>query len=159
MAPPAPADLPPGPKLEGADHAILIGFGRVGRQLALLLRERGVPLQVVDDDPDLVAQAHADGFPAIRGNAAADRVLKETHPQDARMAVIAIPNALEAGEVVAKLREANPALTIFARAHGDAEVRHLLDHGADGAVMAERELAYSMAEMVMATPPYRAARA
>ena len=73
------------------------------------------------------------------------------------MAVIAIPNAIEAGEVVAKLRAANPALTIFARAHGDDQVKHLLAHGADGAVMAERELAYSMAEMVMATPPYRVA--
>ncbi|MBZ2733220.1 hypothetical protein IPS41_20125 [Xanthomonas perforans] len=42
------------------------------------------------------------------------------------------------------------------RAHSDAEVKHLLEHGADGAVLAERELAYSLAEMVMSTPPYRA---
>jgi CPA2 family monovalent cation:H+ antiporter-2 len=155
---PAPEPLP-GPVLEGVDHAIVVGYGRVGRQLALLLQQRGVPLLVVDDEPDLVARAHADGISAIRGNAAADRVLLEARPQDAKMAVIAIPNAIEAGEVVAKLRAANPALTIFARAHGDDQVRHLLAHGADGAVMAERELAYSMAEMVMATPPYRAARA
>jgi CPA2 family monovalent cation:H+ antiporter-2 len=149
---------PPGPILEGEHHAILVGYGRVGRQLALLLRQRGVPLMIVDDDPDLVARAHDDGLPAIRGNAAADRVLQEARPQDATLAVIAIPNALEAGEIVAKLRAANAGLTIFARAHGDDQVRHLLEHGADGAVMAERELAYSMAEMVMATPRYRAAR-
>jgi CPA2 family monovalent cation:H+ antiporter-2 len=37
-------------------------------------------------------------------------------------------------------------------------VKHLLEHGADGAVLAERELAYSLAEMVMSTPPYRALR-
>ena len=49
----------------------------------------------------------------------------------------------------------NPALPVLARAHSDAEVRHLLAHGADGTVMAERELAYSLAEMVMATPPFR----
>ena len=155
----APVPEPsPGPALEGADHAILVGYGRVGRQLALLLRQRGVPLLVVDDELDLVARAHADGIPAIRGNAAADRVLQEARPQEAKMAVIAIPNAIEAGEVVAKMRAANPGLTIFARAHGDDQVKHLLAHGADGAVMAERELAYSMAEMVMATPPYRAVR-
>ena len=41
---------------------------------------------------------------------------------------------------------------------GDIQVRHLLEHGADGAVLAERELAYSLAEMVMATPTYRPAR-
>ena len=43
-------------------------------------------------------------------------------------------------------------MTILARAHSDAEVRHLLEHGADGAVLAERELAHSMAEMVMSAP-------
>jgi monovalent cation:H+ antiporter-2, CPA2 family len=149
-------ETPPGPRLEAADHTIVIGYGRVGRQLALLLHQRGVPLLVVDDDPDLVTRAHGDGFPAIRGNAASDLVLAETRPLQARLAVIAVPNALEAGEIVAKLRAINPTITLFARAHGDDQVRHLLDHGADGAVMAERELAYSMAEMVMATPPYRA---
>ena len=45
-----------------------------------------------------------------------------------------------------------------ARAHSDAEVKHLLEHGADGTVMAERELAYSLAEMIMSTPPYRSLR-
>ena len=47
---------------------------------------------------------------------------------------------------------------MLARAHSEAEVKHLLDHGADAAVLAERELAYSLADMVMATPPYRAPR-
>ena len=77
----------------------------------------------------------------------------------ARLAVIAVSQALEAGEIVDRLREANPAITVFARAHSDAEVKHLLEHGADGAVLAERELACSMAEMILATPPYRASRA
>jgi CPA2 family monovalent cation:H+ antiporter-2 len=148
-------DPPTGPPLQGENHAIVIGYGRVGRQLALLLREHAVPLLVIDDDADLVARAHADGFAAIRGNAAADRVLDEARPLDAKMAAIAIPNTFEAGEIAAKLRQTNPQLAIVARAHGDTEMAHLLAHGADAAVMAERELAYSMAEMVMATPPYR----
>ena len=74
------------------------------------------------------------------------------------MVMVAIPNALEAGEIIAKLREMNPALTIVARAHSDTEVKHLLEHGADAAVLAERELAHSLAEMVMATPQYRGER-
>ncbi|MBB5209005.1 YbaL family putative K(+) efflux transporter [Chiayiivirga flava] len=154
----ATPDAAAGPALEGADHAIVVGYGRVGSQLARLLRGRGIPLVVIDTDIDNVRRAHADGIPAIRGNAASERVLAEARPDTARIAVLAIPQALEAGEIVARLREANAALTIFARAHSDGEVRHLIEHGADGAVMAERELAYSMAEMVMATPPYRALR-
>ncbi|WP_422505022.1 YbaL family putative K(+) efflux transporter [Stenotrophomonas sp. GZD-301] len=148
-------ELPPGPSLDLHDHAIVIGYGRVGSALAQVLRDRGVPVMIIDDNKEHVAEAHAAGLPGIRGSAASDRVLAEAHPERAKIAVLAIPQPLEAGETLAKLRALNPNLTLLARAHSDAEVKHLLDHGADGTVMAERELAYSLAEMVMSTPPYR----
>ncbi|GHD75398.1 cation:proton antiport protein [Luteimonas padinae] len=139
-------------------HAVVVGYGRVGQQLASLLHGRGVPLVVVEDDADRVDAARAAGLHAVRGNVAAEAVMLETAPQRAAMAVFAIPNALEAGETIARLKALNAAITVLARAHSEAEVKHLLEHGADGAVLAERELAYSLAEMVMATPPYRPAR-
>ncbi|WP_372159136.1 YbaL family putative K(+) efflux transporter [Xanthomonas arboricola pv. pruni] len=151
-------ELPPGPPLPLDGHAIVIGYGRVGSALAQLLRSRGVPVLVIDDNGDHVAKAHAAGIPGIRGSAAADRVLAEARPEHAKIAILAIPQPLEAGEALAKLRAINPSLTLLARAHSDTEVKHLLEHGADGAVLAERELAYSLAEMVMSTPPYRALR-
>ncbi len=158
-APVAPEpELPPGPSLELSDHAIVIGYGRVGSELARVLRERGVPLLVIDDNGDNIQRAHAAGIAGIRGSAAADKVLAEAHPEKAKIAILAIPQPLEAGEALAKLRVLNPALTLLARAHSDVEVKHLLEHGADGAVMAERELAHSLAEMVMSTPPYRQLR-
>src|SRR5690606_35404747 len=43
--PPVPADL--------RDHVILVGFGRVGSELGRLLKERGVPLVVVDGEDHL----------------------------------------------------------------------------------------------------------
>ena len=151
-------EMPPGPSLDVTDHAIVIGYGRVGSSLADVLRERGVPVIIIDDNEQHVERAHAAGIPGIRGSAAADRVLAEAHPEKAKIAILAIPQPLEAGEALAKLRAINPSLTLLARAHSDAEVKHLLEHGADGAVLAERELAYSLAEMVLATPPYRALR-
>ena len=145
-----------GPSRDLHDHAIVIGYGRVGSELASVLRDKGVPVLVIDDNKEHVEAAHAAGIAAIRGSAAADKVLAEAHPARAKIAVLAIPQPLEAGEALAKLRAINPGLTLLARAHSDAEVRHLLEHGADGTVMAERELAYSLAEMILSTPPYRA---
>jgi len=153
-----PVEPPPGPVLQGDDHAIVIGYGQVGAPLVQLLRDRGVPVQAIEMDPDLVRRARDQGVPTIRGNAVSERVLAEAQPDKARIVVIAIPNALEAGEIVTRLRAANPQLTIFARAHSEAEAKHLIEHGADGTVMAERELAFSMAEMVMSMPPYRSWR-
>lgn len=142
----------PGPILPVENHTILIGYGRVGSHLAELLQGRGVALVVVDSSGDLVEQAHANGIPAIRGNAANSKILKDLHAETATHALVAIPNAFEAGEIIARLRAANPKLSILARAHSDTAARHFFDHGADGAVLAERELAHSMAEMVFNDP-------
>ncbi|KAB8191732.1 Kef family K(+) transporter [Lysobacter maris] len=150
VSPPIPEDL--------SGHVILIGFGRVGSELGRLLQAQKVPLVVIDGEDDLVEHARAAGLPSIRGNAANERVLAEARPQSANTVMLAIPNVLEAGEIIAHLRGINPGLTIVARAHSDNEVKHLLEHGADGAVMAERELAHSLAEMVMATPAFRGDR-
>jgi len=82
-------------------------------------------------------------------------------PRERKPAPVVLPAAdpvLALCEALAKLRAINPALTLLARAHSEGEVKHLLEHGADGAVLAERELAFSLAEMVMSTPPYRPQR-
>ncbi|MFZ5661890.1 MAG: YbaL family putative K(+) efflux transporter [Pseudomonadota bacterium] len=153
-APREPTPVPP----DLREHVLIVGYGRVGSELARLLHARGVPVVVIDGEDDRIDRARAAGLLAIRGNAADVRVTGEAAPERARMALLAIPNVLEAGEIVAALRAANPTLTVVARAHSDAGVRHLLEHGADGAVMAERELAHSLAEMVLATPDYRGSR-
>ena len=85
-------------------------------------------------------------------------MLASARPELAKLAILAIPRALESGETIDHLRALNPAITVLARAHSEGEVKYLLTHGADAAVLAERELAYSLADMVLATPPYRPAR-
>lgn len=155
------ANTPPEPDVVPLDiggHAIVVGYGRVGAQLTQLLRERGVPVVVVEDDADRVTLARASGFPTVRGNVANRRVMLEAAPERANLAIFAMPQALEAGETIERLKAINPALSVLARAHSETQVKHLLEHGADAAVLAERELAYSLTEMVMATPPYRALR-
>lgn len=153
----ADADTP-SPMSELVDHTIVVGYGRVGRELVRLLRDRGVPVALIEEDMDRVIQARGNGVPAVRGNAVLPQVLSRVRPEAAKLAILAIPRALEGGEVITQLRKLNPDITVMARAHSEAEVKHLLAHGADAAVLAERELAHSLTDMVMATPPYRGMR-
>lgn len=141
-----------------AGHVILIGYGRVGRDLARQLRRHAVPIVLIEADRERVEQARHLGIPTVRGNAADAAVLQEARPHTAHLAILAVPQALEAGEIVARLKDVNPGISVLARAHGETEVRYLLARGADAAVLAERELAYSLTEMVLATPPYRGRR-
>jgi CPA2 family monovalent cation:H+ antiporter-2 len=128
------------------DHAILIGYGRVGRLVGQGLAESGWPLLVIEDAEDAFERAKAAPVEAIHGNAADDRILRAANLGDARMLLVAIPNAFEAGQIVEQARAANPRIEIVARAHFDAEVDHLLQHGADVVIMGEREIARSMLE-------------
>jgi K+:H+ antiporter len=128
------------------DHAVLIGYGRVGRLVGETLAESGWPLLVIEDAEDAFGRAKRGPAEAIHGNAADNRVLGAANLRDALMLLVAIPNAFEAGQIVEQARAANPQLDIVARAHFDAEVDHLLQHGADLVVMGEREIARSMLE-------------
>ena len=157
-ATPQPAPAHAGPPLPTQGHAILVGYGRVGGEIARLLRERAVPVLVIEDDSDLVRKARAAEVPTLRGNAADARVLADAYPDTALLAVLAIPDALAAGEISERLRAGEDRHPGVGRAHSDHEVKHLLAHGADGAVLAEKELAHSMAEMALSAPPFRKPR-
>jgi CPA2 family monovalent cation:H+ antiporter-2 len=120
------------------DHAVLVGYGRVGKLIADGVKGR-LPLLVVEE-----GQVGDPGVEHIRGNAARDDVLAAAGLSSAKILFVAIPQAFEAGQIVQQARKANPNLPIIARAHFDAEVDHLLAHGASKVIMGEREIALAM---------------
>lgn len=136
-------------------HVLLIGYGRVGAKLAEVLQRANVPFMVIDTDGDKVINARAAGYTAIRGNAADDEVLIEAMPGEAALAVLTIPDPLEAGKVAQRLKQGTTPIPVLARAHSDEAVKHLLQRGADAALLAEHALAHSLGEMITAMPQYR----
>ncbi len=136
-------------------HVLLIGYGRVGIKLAEVLQRAGVPFMVIDTDGDKVINARSAGYTAIRGNAADDAVLAEAMPGEAALAVLTIPDPLEAGKVAQRLKQGATPIPVLARAHSDEAVKHLLQRGADAALLAEHALAHSLGEMITAMPQYR----
>src|SRR6266851_2507873 len=140
------------PRTSLSGHAVLVGYGRVGGMVGPALRERGWRLLVIEDATDMVEQLQAAAIPVLHGNAADERVLAAANLGAARLLLVAIPNAFEAGQIVEQARAANPGLEIVARAHFDAEVDHLMQHGANAVIMGEREIARSMLEHAAALP-------
>jgi monovalent cation:H+ antiporter-2, CPA2 family len=126
------------------DHAVVVGYGGVGRTIAEKLASNSFPFLVVEERPEIANAAAAGGIETIAGNAAAEEVLAAANIEGARALFLAIPNGFEGGQVVAQAKQRNPGLKIVARAHSDAEVEHLNYHGADSVVMGEREIAAAM---------------
>lgn len=123
------------------DHVILVGYGTVGRLVALGTRKVGRALVVIEDQPDIARLAREDGLEVVSGNATEPQVLLRAGIQRATKMLIAIPEGFEGGAIAERARQLNPALVIIARAHSDAEVSHLERLGADHVVMGEREIA------------------
>ena len=130
------------------DHVVLIGHGRVGSFISGVLRQRSTPLLVIEDDDDMVDNLKAEGVEALSGNAADPDILAAANLSRARCLLVAIPDAFEGGQVVQQARAISAELPIIARAHSEAEIEHLLKHGASLVIMGEHEIAKAMIENI-----------
>ncbi len=127
-----------------ANHVILVGFGRVGRIVGLGLMERGAPLLVIEDDVDCVERLAALGIETIVGSAVRPEILSAANVAAAGSLFIAIPNGFEATAILDHAKQLNPRIKVIARAHSDADVDILKQHGADHVIMGEREIGRGM---------------
>jgi len=147
----APAPVEPEAVLEEVqlpttlhDHVVLIGYGRVGSVVASELVRDNMRFLVIEDAEGRVVAARDAGLEVIVGNAATRETLNLANVAGARCAIIAIPNAFEAGQATEQCRKLNPGLKIIARAHADEEVAYLERLGADQVIMGEREIGLGM---------------
>jgi CPA2 family monovalent cation:H+ antiporter-2 len=130
-------------------HAVVIGYGRVGKIIVDALIASGVPIVVTDERPNAVEELRARGIPALSGNANERGMLEATNLKHANWFISAIPSPFETGSLIEHAREANPDLDIVARAHSDAEVEYLEKAGASRVIMGERETAEAMIKYVL----------
>jgi len=145
----------PPPVTALAGHDVLVGHGRVGALVGAGLKapSGGRPLLVIEDGAAAAEAARRDGVDAVvAGNTADPEVLRAANLGAARRLVVAIPEAFEAGQVVAQARAANPALRIVARAHSEQAAAHLSRLGADLIVSGEREIARRVLEDMRTEP-------
>ena len=125
-------------------HVILVGYGRVGKLIADRLAEKGAHFVVVEADAERAEEAEEAGLTVVRGSALEDRHLRAAGIIEARRLLLAVPEGFEGGAIHEHARHLNPDLQVIARAHSDAEVKHLEGLGVPHVVMGERELAARM---------------
>ena len=130
--------------LDICNHAVIVGYGRVGSLLGQQLMEADVPLVVVENSRPRVEALREQGIKAVLGNAARVDTMELARLDCARWLLLTIPNGYEAGEIVTAAREKRPDIEIIARAHYDDEVNYIMERGANRVVMGEREIANSM---------------
>ena len=136
-----------------ADHlsrqVVLVGYGRVGRQIAAELRAHALPVVVADQNRELVEAMRSQGIAAVWGDAAEPAVLIQAHIARARVLVIATPDAIDVRQIIATARALNPEIDVVIRSHNEVEARLLTSEAAATVFLGERELAHAMARDVI----------
>ena len=141
----------PDPALSVHGHAIIGGWGRLGRQLGRILGNRGFPVLAVDADYNVVEEARqAEGAAVLFGNVGSRDVLDEARVADAHLLVITVPDALAAYQAVRYARDENRRLFIVVRAQGNVEEQDLRRAGADEVVVEARQLSTRLATEALA---------
>ncbi len=145
----------PNPPLDTAEdqrlgnHAIVVGFGRVGGTVGEALEGHGIPYVAIERDRRIVEALRARGVPALSGDATRPGILHLAHPERARLLVVATPDPYQAREIIRLARQANPKIDIVVRTHNTAEERYLDALEVGRAIMGERELALGMAHYAL----------
>lgn len=127
------------------NHAIVIGYGRVGRTIGDALQRYGVSFVAVEQDRRVVEAMRATGVATIYGDATRPGILEYAHPENAKLLVIAAPDPYHARHIITLVRAKNPDIDIVVRTHSDAEQQLFESLGVSKALMGERELAFGMA--------------
>ncbi|MFT4254885.1 MAG: YbaL family putative K(+) efflux transporter [Caulobacter sp.] len=136
-------------------HAVLVGYGRVGKAVAEGLKNR-TPLVVIEDESDRAAELREAGYEVVQGNAVRPEVLLQAGMDKATHVFVAVPSPFEAARIIEQARAANPDARIVARAYTDADVELLSQMGATDALIGEQEIARGMLQRAprrQAPPP------
>ena len=127
-------------------HAIVCGYGRVGRMIGPALERRGFRYVVITQQRDEVDRLRARGIPAIFGDAANPEVMEMAQIGQARLVIVTTSDPNESRLIVQRAQALQPGLDFVVRTHSDTEAAQLRGLGGKVQVVhGERELAVQMA--------------
>jgi CPA2 family monovalent cation:H+ antiporter-2 len=123
------------------DGLLIIGYGLNGRNLHSAAFAAGIPVSIIEMNPDTVRTEAARGVPILFGDASQDAVLLHSGLREARVAVIAISDPAATARITERIRALHPSVHVIARTRFTSEVPRLFALGADEVIPEEFETA------------------
>jgi len=144
----APLELSVRPSA-GEKHAIVVGYGRIGKVVCVLLREHGIAYIAADSDASTVTRDRRDGHDVYYGDATDPKFLEICGLANASGVIITIHADDLIDAVVEHVRAVRPDVLIVSRARDANHARHLYRLGATDAVPEAIEASLQLSEAVL----------
>lgn len=97
------------------NHVVIAGAGRVGFQIARVLKRLGLEFVIIEMDQRRVTQAKLAGMPVIYGDAGHEIVLHAAKMDLASLLVVTTPAVVTARSIIQHARQQNEQLKVVAR--------------------------------------------
>jgi CPA2 family monovalent cation:H+ antiporter-2 len=133
----------------GQKHAIVVGYGRVGKVVCALLRQHGISYIAADSDALTATRDRREGHDVYYGNAADPRFLESCGLATAAGVIITIHSVGVIDDVVEHVRTMRPDILIVSRARDADHARHLYSLGATDAVPETIEASLQLSEAAL----------
>ncbi|MDP9413677.1 MAG: cation:proton antiporter [Pseudomonadota bacterium] len=134
---------------ENAPTAVIMGFGRVGRLVAEMLKAHGRSYVAVDSNIDTVAACRREGFPVLFGDVSRPELIDRLNLGHASALVLTMDDPVLTVRLTKKVRAWCPNLIIVARARDARHAAELYRAGATDAVPETLESSLQLSEAVL----------
>ncbi|MCB1802177.1 MAG: cation:proton antiporter [Gammaproteobacteria bacterium] len=137
----APTDL--------QEHVVIAGFGRLGQNLAVILRKLDVPYLALDLDPSVIRQARLAGEQVFYGDCTQVDLLARARLARARAMVITFDEPGVVERALAAARSVQPSVDVLVRTRDDSHYEALLGRGAREVIPETLEASLALADHLL----------
>ncbi|MGI8602445.1 MAG: cation:proton antiporter [Verrucomicrobiales bacterium] len=123
------------------DHAVVCGYGPVGRALVKALATQGVPSLVVELNADTVRLLHRAGQPVLFADAAHRETWELAQMKDCRLVAFTFPDTEVVAAALPLVRDKHPEVLVLARTKFASDTARLRSFGVDIIIHDEVETA------------------
>ncbi len=125
-------------------HVVIAGGGRVGFQIARVLKRLNMRFVVVELDHRRFEQAKHEGMSVVYGDASQEVVLEAAGLRDAVLLIVTVPGIVEARSIIVHSKHLNAGIQVVARTSGPDDFDLLKDLGVSNVVLPEFEAGLEM---------------
>lgn len=136
-------------QLHHEQHVLIVGFGRVGQNVARFLEQENTDYLALDLDPVRIQAARSAGDPVYYGDATNIGVLRAAGIAHARVVIITYHQVTTSLKVLAMVRKLRPDVPVLVRTRDDSRLEELMKAGATEVIPETLEAALMVASHLL----------
>ncbi len=130
-------------------HIIIVGFGKIGKTTAELLKYKDIPFVAIDDDTRNVHQGRNEGFPVYYGKCSIVENLEKIGLVRASAVAITLDDQEEVINLATQLQKKHPEIKVIARARDRAVSKKLRELGVDISIAEKFESSLMISNFIL----------